>query len=73
MIAGDPRSEQVISAYKRHKLSHNALYRIRQLLQQFEREREFDRRVARYGVAIILAVLLFSAITLFSAERIVLF
>ena len=72
MSAGDQRSEQVISAYKRHKLSRNALYRIRQLLQKFERERAFDRRLAWYGVAIIVVLLVFAAISRFNAEQLVL-
>ena len=56
----DPRSERVIAAYKRHKLSISALRHIRNLLQQFERERDFDRRAAWYGVGILVAVLAFA-------------
>ena len=72
MSDGDPRSEQVISAYKQHKLSRNALYRIRQLLQKFERERAFDRRLAWYGVAIIVALLAFAVLSRFGAQQLVL-
>jgi len=73
MMDGDPRSARVIAAYKRHKLSISALHHIRELLQQFEHEREFDRRVAWYGAAIIVAVLAYAAFSQFAGERVFLF
>ena len=72
MSVDDRRSEQVIAAYKRHKLSRNALYRIGQLLQGFECERAFDRHLAWYGVAIIVALLAFAALSRLRAEQLVL-
>ena len=57
MIVGDPRSQQVIAAYQRHKLSISAFSHIRQLLQQFERDRDIDRRIAWYGISITVAIL----------------
>ena len=73
MITGEPRSAQVIAAYKRHKLSISALCRIHRLLQEFERERALDRRLAGYGVAIIVAVLALAALDLPGLERVWLF
>jgi len=72
MTGGEPRSEQVISAYKQHKLSRSALHRIRQLLLKFEHERAFDRRLAWYGVAIIVALLVIAAVSRFNAGQLVL-
>ena len=51
----------------RDKLSRNALLRIHKLLQQFERERAFDRRLAWFGIAIISMVLVIAIIARFSA------
>jgi len=70
MMDANPRSAQVIAAYRQHKLSVSALSHIRQLLQQFERERQFDRVAARYGLAIIVAVLAFAAINWLSAGQV---
>jgi len=68
MIAGDSRSEQVIAAYKRHKLAVSALRHIRQLLQEFEQQRCLDRRLAWCGVAIIVALLAFAALNRLGIE-----
>ncbi len=73
MMDDDPRSARVIAAYKRHKLSISALCHIRQLLQQFERDREFDRRFAWYGIAIIVAILAFAALSHLGAGQVSVF
>ena len=68
-----PRSERVIAAYKRHKLSISALRHIRNLLRQFERDRALDRRFAWYGIAIIVAVLAFAALSRLASGQITIF
>ena len=57
MAAGDSRSEQVVTAYKRHKLTVSALHHIRRMLEGFERERATDRRLALLGIGAILFLL----------------
>ena len=54
MANDESRSEQVVTAYKRHKLAVSALHHIHRILHGFERERETDRRLALFGVSIIL-------------------
>ncbi len=70
MADDNSRSEQVVSAYKRHKLAISALHRIRQILGGFERERAADRRLAWVGIAIIVAMLALALLTRFGVERI---
>lgn len=57
MAADESRSEQVVTAYKRHKLAVSALHHIRRILDGFERQRETDRRLALFGVGVILLLL----------------
>jgi sterol desaturase/sphingolipid hydroxylase (fatty acid hydroxylase superfamily) len=61
MTADDSRSEQVIEAYKRHKLSISALHRIRRLLQEFENQRIIDRKLGLFGIVVILSLLAVAA------------
>ena len=53
MAADESRSEQVVTAYKKHKLAVSALHHIRRMLQGFEQERAADWRLALYGVGMI--------------------
>ena len=72
MAAQPTRSEEVISEFKQRKLARSAFRRIQELIQQFEEDRAFDRRLARFGVivlALLVTVLLFF---LFSGDSITL-
>jgi uncharacterized membrane protein YbaN (DUF454 family) len=51
------RSEQVVDGFKKHKLAVSALRRVHELLQEFERDRAIDRRLALIGLAIVLALI----------------
>jgi len=73
MMDGKRRSARVIEAYKQHKLSISALCHIRRLLQQFERERELDKRFAWYGIAIIVALLAFATLSRLGAGQVSVF
>jgi len=57
------RSEQVVADFKQRRLAQNAFHRIRDLLREFEEERAFDRRAARFGV-IVLVLLAAAALLL---------
>lgn len=65
MTAESSRSEQVINAYKRHKLSVSALHRVRRMLHGFEQERATDRRLALFGIAVLILLMLAVAAWLF--------
>jgi len=71
MEAESSRSEQVIKAYKRHKLSVSALHHIRRMLRGFEQERAADRRLALIGVVVILAMLALAAWFFLGGDRMV--
>ena len=73
MSSDTSRSEQVIEGYKKHKLAHNALRRIRDLIHEFEAGRVLDLRLAQFGSVIILGLLGISAWFLLSADRLPLF
>jgi hypothetical protein len=66
------RSEEVVENFKKHKLALSALRRIQDLLRGFEREREFDRRLARVGLVIILVLVAVSMVWLSSTGSTVL-
>jgi hypothetical protein len=57
MPTGSSRSEEVISSFKQHKLAISALRRIQELIDGFEKDRAFDRRLARIGIIVMLALL----------------
>ena len=57
MPTGLPRSEEVISDFKQHKLAICALRRIQELIDGFEKDRAFDRRLVRIGIIVMLALL----------------
>jgi uncharacterized membrane protein len=61
MTADNSRSDQVIEAYKRHKLSISALHHVRRLLCEFDRARAADRKLAIVGVVLILSLLAVAA------------
>jgi len=62
MAAEPTRSEEVISDFKQRKLARSALLRIRELILGFEKDRAFDRQLARIGV---IAVVLLVAVSLY--------
>lgn len=70
MPTDESRSEQVITAYKRHKLAISALHHVRRLLRGFEQERLADRRLALFGVFVILLVLVVAVWQWLGGERI---
>jgi len=57
MATGSSRSEEVIAGFKQHKLAISALRRIQELIDEFEKDRAFDLRLARIGVIVMLALL----------------
>ena len=71
METGDSRSEQVIEHYKRHKLAASAYQRIRRLLEKFEQERAFDRKLAVVGMILLLLVLGYLAWRFLSFQSVV--
>ena len=73
MSANSSRSEQVIEGYKKHKLASSALRRIQELIRGFEEGRALDRRLAQFGLVIILALITVSVYFLFSADSLSLF
>jgi len=61
------RSAQVVADFRRRRLAQAALRRIQDLLRGFEEERAFDRRAARFGVILLVLLLVAVSIYLFSA------
>ena len=57
MTSDTERSEAVVEDYKKRKLAGSALRRIHEIIQGFERDRAADVRMARIGIAIIVAIL----------------
>ena len=72
MASDSTRSEQVIADYKQRKLGQSALRRIHELIQGFEEEREFDWRVARIGLLVMVLLVSLSLYFVFGGERIIL-
>jgi hypothetical protein len=66
------KSEVVITDYKKNKLERNALRRIQDLLLSFEQEREFDRRLARIGMVVVILLIAISLYWLASSESMIL-
>lgn len=64
------RSEQVIEEFKRRRLAVSALRRIREIIHGFEQDRLIDRRLARFGLVIIMALVLLAALFFFSTESV---
>ena len=71
MTAENSRSDQVIEAYKRHKLSVSAFHHIRRMLREFDRERAADRKLAIFGVVVILSLLAVAACLWLGGESVV--
>ena len=61
------RSEQVVQAYKRHKLAVSALKKIHQLIIGFEQGERFDFHIARVGLVI--SLLLIATISIYFFNR----
>ena len=66
------RSEQVVEAYKKHKLAASALRRIQEIIHGFERDRAVDVRLAIIGMTFVLAFLGYLAFLFFSSESVTL-
>ena len=71
MQTDESRSEQVITAYMRHKLAISALHHVRRLLRGFEQERVANRRLAVFGLCVILLVLAIAAWQWLGGESVV--
>ncbi len=69
MAEQESRSEQVLEAYKRHKLARSALRRIRDLIRDFDGHRAADRRLAGIGLALLLVVILLTWLYYATAGR----
>jgi hypothetical protein len=72
MATQSTRSEEVVADFKKHKLAHSALRRIHELLLKFERERAFDRKLARLGLLFIVILVAVSLFWLSSADSMIL-
>ena len=72
MSAQHSRSDEVIEDYKKHKLARSALRRIYELLQAFEEDRAFDKKLARFGVGLMLLLVAVSLFWLFGGDTIIL-
>ncbi len=57
MSSENSRSEAVVDAYKKDKLTRSALRRIHSLIAEFERSRAEDARLAVVGTVLILALI----------------
>jgi len=71
MSSSSNRSEAVIEDYKKRKLAHSAVRRIEALLQGFDRERAFDRKLARAGVVIVVLLIAASFYWLVNADSLI--
>ena len=69
MTSDESRSEQVVTAYKKHKLAISALHHVRRMLRGFEQERAADRRLAIFGVVVIVSLLVVAAWFWLSGDR----
>ena len=72
MAIESPRSEQVVQDYKKHKLAHNALRKIQQLIQGFENERVADARMARVGIVLIVVIIALTVLYFLNMESVTL-
>ncbi len=63
------RSEQVVEAYKRHKLARSALRRIHDLIRDFDSARAADRRLAWVGLALLLLAIVLTCLYYATVER----
>ena len=50
------RSEQVIEAFKRHKLASSIFSRIHRIIEGFEKDAKVDKLIAEVGIVILLIV-----------------
>ncbi len=67
MDSQSDRSEQVVEAYKRHKLASSVLKRIHQIIEGFEQDRRLDTHVARIGLVV--SILLIAALSFYFFGR----
>jgi hypothetical protein len=72
MSSDATRSEEVISDFKKRRLTQSALRRIQDLLHEFEEGHAFDRRLALVGVVIAVLLVSVSFYFLFSGDSITL-
>jgi hypothetical protein len=50
------RSEQVIEAFKRHRLASSVYRKIHRLIEAFEQDEKLDRQFAEIGMVVLLVV-----------------
>jgi hypothetical protein len=72
MSSDTTRSEEVISDFKKRRLTQSALRRIQDLLHEFEEGHVFDRRLALVGVVIVVLLVSVAFFFLFSGNSITL-
>jgi len=72
MSSTPTRSEEVVNAYKRRKLTISAMRRIQELIQSFEQERATDRRLAVIGLVAILLLVGFSLYSMLGSSSVTL-
>jgi len=65
------RSEQVVADFKQRRLAQTALRRIRDVLREFEKDRAFDHRAARFGLIAVVLLLVVSSYLLFSGNSLI--
>ena len=66
------RSKEVIEDYKKHKLTRSALRHIQDLLQVFDQERAFDRKLAWVGMLFVIFLVAISLYWLSNSTSIIL-
>ena len=72
MASQSSRSEEVIEDYKKHKVARSALRHIHELLHSFEQDSLFDKKAARIGLVLLVAVLAVSYFWLSGSDSIIL-
>jgi len=65
------RSEQVVADFRQRRLAQTALRRIRDVLREFEKDRAFDYRAARFGLIAVVLLLVVSSYLLFSGNSLI--
>jgi hypothetical protein len=72
MSTSPTRSEQVVADFKQRRLAQSAFRRIQDKLHEFEEERAFDLRVARWGAIAVVLLVAVSLYLLFSGNSLIL-
>lgn len=67
------QSDKVVNSYKQHKLNLSVLAQIRALISSFEAGDAMDRGIARFGLAIVVVLILVAIYFFASGSQIVIF